>query len=492
MSDAAAKQMERLADPFATPATSFFERGDRKAHLEKLRQLSQWARRVLLVTGPRSVGKSALYRQLSSSLEPRAKAARINGSLINSPREILYAMLQGFGLAAPADADVQLLQEVISEHVHAEEQAGRFCAALVDDADLLEPRALEQLVALAGRSPLRVVMFGEVRLVRAVERLAEVQDVGWHEIRLAGFTVDEVRAYLEWRLARAGYMGALPFTDAQVKELTRLSDGLPGRIDQMASRLLMKLHAASVARSGRRLPRQHVALVAVLLVVLTAVYLMQPASDPSGPTARLQSGEDQVAVTRIDVPRSGDVVAAGPADLVEEGALPDPAPASPPPASPSTAPVAAAPSFTPTPTPTPTTPTPAPAPARPAPATPAPAASPPPATAAAVPAQAGGRGRDARWVMSQPGSAFTVQLVSLSSAERAAQYVASQPDPNQFAVYRLQRDGRILHIVLYGSFATREQAEAAIRLLPASVGTVQPWIRPFAHVHEAARSALQQ
>jgi DamX protein len=94
--------------------------------------------------------------------------------------------------------------------------------------------------------------------------------------------------------------------------------------------------------------------------------------------------------------------------------------------------------------------------------------------------------------MSQPGSAFTVQLVSLSSAERAAQYVASQPDPNQFAVYRLQRDGRILHVVLYGSFATREQAEAAIRLLPASVGTVQPWIRPFAHVHEAARSALQQ
>jgi DamX protein len=94
--------------------------------------------------------------------------------------------------------------------------------------------------------------------------------------------------------------------------------------------------------------------------------------------------------------------------------------------------------------------------------------------------------------MSQPASAFTVQLVSLSSPERAQQYMASQPDPAQLATYRLQRDGRILHVVVYGSFATREQAEAAVRLLPDSIGTVQPWIRTFAQVQEAAQSAIQQ
>ncbi len=48
---------------------------------------------------------------------------------------------------------------------------------LVDDAELLEFRALEQLVALVHSSPMRLVLFGEVRLVPAVERLAEAP--GW-------------------------------------------------------------------------------------------------------------------------------------------------------------------------------------------------------------------------------------------------------------------------------------------------------------------------
>ncbi len=75
-------------NPFSSPGEGFFEHGDRKTHLEQLRHLSQWSRRVLLVTGPHDSGKSIMYRQLSASLEPRAKAARVNGTLINTSREV--------------------------------------------------------------------------------------------------------------------------------------------------------------------------------------------------------------------------------------------------------------------------------------------------------------------------------------------------------------------------------------------------------------------
>ncbi|MFU8815126.1 MAG: AAA family ATPase [Pseudomonadales bacterium] len=482
--------LSEYANPFVAPSPSFYEGGDRKGHLDKLRHLSQWSRRVVLVTGPRGIGKSAMYRQLSASLEPRAKAARINGSLVNSAHEVLTAIVHGFGLAAPADADAQLLQEIISEHADDQQRAGRYCATLVDDADLLEPRAMEQLMALAGRSPLRVVMFGEVRLVRAVERQADLLDVEWHEIRLAGFTLQEVRAYLQWRFSRVGYRQPLPFSDAQIRDLARLSEGLPGRIDQMANVLMTKVQARGVATPRRRFPPLHTALLAVLVVVLGLVYLLQPGSEPGSGSAR-----QVTAVERIEIPRGqaadADAGAAIPGRAETLGvtradagspatAITGPPPATEPP-----------PATVPPPAPRQETPPVSAAPAAAAPqppAAPAQEARPDPQPAVQRPAGA----RDARWVMAQPGDAYTVQLVTLSSAERVAQYLASQPDPSQFASYRLQRDGRILHVVVFGSFPSRDAAEAASRRLPASVGSVQPWIRPFAHVHEAARSAIQQ
>jgi len=47
-------------------------------------------------------------------------------------------------------------------------------------------------------------------------------------------------------------------------------------------------------------------------------------------------------------------------------------------------------------------------------------------------------------------------------------------------------------VVIRGVYRTRAEAEQAARSLPASVGEVKPWIRTFAQVQDAARTALQQ
>jgi DamX protein len=222
------------------------------------------------------------------------------------------------------------------------------------------------------------------------------------------------------------------------------------------------------------------------VVVVGLAYLLQPAPDPAAPS--VSSSDAPVAVTRIEVPRAGTTTEPSAAAAAPDAPVAAPA-AQPERGSPTTA-AAPAPQPRVESTPPPAVP---PAPAR----EPQPAVKPAAEVARTDPAprpsagiQAGSR--DARWVMAQPAAAFTIQLVTLSTSERAVQYVAGQPDPGQFAIYRLQRDGRILHVVLYGSFATREQAEAAVPLLPATIGAVQPWIRTFAQVQEAARSALQQ
>jgi type II secretory pathway predicted ATPase ExeA len=474
------------------PGKEFFAGGDRKIHLEKLRHLSQWSRRVLVVTGPRGVGKTTLYRQLSASLEPRAKAARINGALINSAREVLNAVVQGFGLAAPVGADTALLSDLIGAHAEAQERSKRFCVTMIDDAELLDARALEQLISLAGAAPMRIVLFGEIRLVPAVERAASSSNVGWHEIRLGGLGATEVRDYLDWRFRQQGYSDRLPFSDAQVRDIARLSEGLPGRIDQMADVLLAKVQTGAAEHQRRLLPAAHRALLAVLVVALAFAYLVwQPAED--------REGGDQVAIERLVVPpsRQAPVAEDDPAVATEPTRPPEPLteqPASedsaadmarieqrePPVREPEPAPPDAAEQ-----------------------ATEAPAAQAPIATDLELdvaestttpePTPDPDAGpREAPWIMRQPASAYTLQLVTFSSAERANAYLASQSDPEPFARYRLQQAGRILHVVIYGTFDGRQAAEQAATRLPASVGSVQPWVRTFGQVQDAARTALQQ
>lgn len=480
-------------NPFIKPDQGFFDRGDRKTHLEQLRHLSQWSRRVLLVTGPEGVGKTALYRQLSASLEPQVKAARVNGALINTSREVVLAVAQGFGLAAPHDANAQLLKSLIEDHVSEQEKGGRQCVALVDDAQLLEPRAIDELISMADRSGLRMVLFGEVRVVTGVERAADRAGVGWHEIRLSGYGEADCREYLEWRFRQARYRGRIPFTDQQVREIVRLSDGLPGRINQMANVLMAKLETGGFAKTRIRLPRLHVSVLVLLVVLTVLTWLLFRGED--------EAGDPVLEVVELPVPISDDVAATREATLAQ-----------------TTAPENDVPSVADTDA----------AVTRPKPETAAPAvtaavtADNAPAAAAAVtsenaptaavavaqtnppekvvdkpvpgpavkPAETGRR--DGRWLLAQPSSAFTVQLVTLSSSERAAAFVAEQKNPEQYATYQLARDGRVLHVVVYGIFDSKTEAERAARALTGSAAKVQPWIRSLTQVHAAIRTVLRQ
>jgi septal ring-binding cell division protein DamX/type II secretory pathway predicted ATPase ExeA len=560
-------------NPFVQPDEGFFEQADRKTHLEQLRHLSQWSRRVLVVTGPPGMGKSVLYRQLSTNLEPRCKAARIHGSLVNTSREVLLAVAQGFGIAASADANGQLLTSLIESHVDEQSAAERICVVMVDDADKLEPKAVVDLLTLAQGCSLQLVLFGQERLVPAIERVTGRLSLGWHELRLAGFSEQQTRAYLEWRFQQARYRGRLPFTENQVKEIQRLSDGLPGKINQLANVLLVKLESGDIGKSTSMFPPIHRALLALLLVVIGLLYmlwqqeeeldqalvlaqpetLLPPATEQVGSEATAEessaAGEEVSGGIPAPQPRSVDdprVSAArrleqtetetaalsqpedstgASASLIENVAKQEPLPqlretaaASQTSQSPDQPTIdrelaglpAAATDITTAdvePEPGATAQTPIVRPVEPQPAedtdpqpeteTLAESASPAqpeeivdaPAAEPAVPAEALSEdveeNRNADWLLAQAGNKFTLQLVTVSSAERAQAFIDRQSDRRQFASYELARGGRILHVVVYGLYDTRAEAEAAASRLSAEAGDVTPWIRTMEQVHGA-------
>ncbi len=510
-------------NPFVPPQEGFYPGGDRKRHLDQLRHLSQWSRRVLAVTGPYGIGKSTIFRQLSTSLEPKTKGARLAGSLVTSEREIVLAVAQGFGVDVVGDAHVDDITAVLVEFVREQTEDGWVCMTMVDDAHQLQAAAVKRLLQIASQTELRVVFFTETGLIDTITQVAHRLELEWFEIRLSGLTQADVRSYLEWRFEQAGYKGSLPFTTVQVEKLVSRSKGNPHLVNQLASQLLGDIESGNVERHAR-FPTTHIVLTALIVVIVGLVYLL------------VQDDEPQIEVVRVDPPVQARP-AQSPAQLPEERpslSVPAETALSPeletatqtPPLSRSvesggalqtdtSAEVTVPPpvredeavdlvetnasqvdesnletglTTEPDPQLQPET-----APQREPEAEPRqpPPTSQVPVVEASQPAQSATavalRGSD--WLLKQNPSRYTLQLVTLSSFERVEALIERQADASEFAVYRTRRNDRVLYVVTYGLFSNRDAAVRAASELRGELGELNPWIRPLSMVQDAIRQS---
>ena len=497
-------------NPFEPPRTGFYPGADRKTHLEHLRHLSQWSRRILAVTGPVGVGKSSLFKELSNSLESGVRGARISGSVVTSERQVIIALLQGFGIAADADAHLDALCELVTQHVSDQAAGNVTCMAMVDDAQALDSAALQRLVGLVGTSALRLVVFAETSVVQSLDRVARAAEVDWFEIRLTGFPKADVRDYLEWRFRQAEYRGRLPFTEEQVEKIAAKSAGNPGLIDAMASRLLSQMESGEF-RKRQGFPTSHLTLALLLAVAvgLTYLYLSDapaepeevavqieqvelpdqtepdpvlsdaPAAEPDEVEARVQAedaNEGNEAAAEIAEAETDGVSDAMPEESAaapqkieqgQEAALPQ----TPVPVMDQSEPEAEEAEVEeteqavvpivesePEPAPEPQT----------------------PATATAY--------KTPEWLLRQNPDYYTLQLLSLSTAERARGFVARQSDPEEFVIYTMRRDDRTLHVITYGVYSSRAAAERAAGNLQGEMGRINAWIRPIRLVQDTIRN----
>jgi DamX protein len=510
-------------DPFRQISDEFFGAGERGRQLEELRHLARWSRRLLAVTGERGVGKSTLYRALSTGLDPGVKAARINANLTSDTREVLAGIIHGFGMAAPANADPQLLIELIALHVREQFDAKRQCLVMIDDAHLLELRALEQLLKLTDSGEdegLHMVFFAEAYFVQSLDKASKRTDhvQNWHEIRLTPFTEDESRRYVSFRLAQAGLEGRSAFTQNQLSVIVGGSSGLPGRIDELASAILNG--ELTISDERRWLPRMHRALVVLVVIAAGMGWLIfngHPKESSSGLERAANSHEKPVIAANDTGTRAialPGTVAPGASNAVAERA-----------------PVEASPSNEQNVEPEPVAveqtkrvtqelPLPAPktesqpvqreavaAPAKPLVAEAKPivtevkprapaqepatkkaesparaAAKPDQAEAAAPPSSIAGKVHSTQWLRQQPAKNFTLQLFATANRAKRDEFIRQQDHVERFATFEMKRDGTLWYAVTYGSYATRAEATAAAAALPSSVGRVEPWIRTFGSV----------
>lgn len=514
-------------DPFASrvPGFKFFP-AQRKPVLGQLHHLARYSQLLLVVSGPDGSGKTLLRQALVASTNKQAvQSVVVSAKGASDPASILRQVAQGLQVQRPE------LPPILAQ-VGQLALTGQEVYVLVDDAEDLSDAALTSLLTLAGGNAEgrpHVFLFAESQLLPRLEQVA-AGDECFHVIELQPYSEDETREYMAQRLEGAG-QGIEVFSDDQVADIHEQSAGWPGAINQVARETLVDSMLARRGAAGRggfafSLPRKHLLALCVVAVGVLAAWFMQGrvVEDAEAPViAKLPLGGDAAppavvagaaapaapavapaiqfegANQPLPLPLVGEAqpvireplaqaaglsgaeesdVAGAPAtpELVAEAAPVRPVaipgvPATP--VAPAVAePVKVAPPVAPVVKP-----------AAPVVAT-APVAKPQVSTPPAKPATSAVGGD---WYAAQAGSRFTLQILGARLESGAQAFVKAHGADYHY--FKKQHQGKPLYVVTYGSFATREAAQAALRTLPAKVQAGKPWPRNFAGIQQEIAQA---
>jgi DamX protein len=512
-------------DPFAArvPGFKFFP-AQRKPVLGQLHHLARYSQLLLVVSAPQGGGKTLLRQALVASTNKQtvhSVVASAKGA--SDPASILRQIAQGLQVQR---AELPAILAQVGQLA----LTGQEVYVLVDDAEDLSDAALTSLLSLAlGNAEGRphVFLFGESQLLSRLERVADGEE-RFHVIELQPYSEDEAREYMAQRLEGAG-QGIELLSDEQVADIHEQSAGWPGGINQAAREslieaMLAQRNAASRGGFSFNLPRKHLLALCVVAVGVLAAWFMQgrvaenveaplvaelplgqvpaaavvaePAVAPSAAAPAIQfEGANQPVplplvgeaqpVIREPLAQAAGLSGAEEADAASGVSAADVVAET---SSTAVAPIVSTPVAVPAPEPVKVAPPVAPAvkPVVAAPVAPvAPAVVKPQAPAvapvAAKPAAAGD------WYATQAGSRFTLQILGARLESGAQAFVRA--NGADYHYFKKQHQGKPLFVVTYGSFATRDAAQAALRALPAKIQAGKPWPRNFAGIQQEIAQA---
>ncbi len=526
-------------DPFAArvPGFKFFP-AQRKPVLGQLHHLARYSQLLLVISGPQGSGKTLLRQALVASTNKQAvHSVVVSARGAADAGGLLRQIAQG--LNSPQSEAQTVLAQIAQLSL-----TGQEVYLLVDDAEALDDSALDTLLVLAaGNAEGRphVFLFGESALLPRLELLADGEE-RFHAIELQPYGEDETREYLAQRLDGAG-QGMEILSDEQVADIHLQSAGWPGAINQVARDTLIEAMLAQRGAAQRpglsfSLPKKHLLALVVVAVAVGAAWLMQgrtdsepaasvasqlplgsaeaPVAESAGPA--VESSQNGPAIEfagstqPLPLPLVGEAQpvireplaqAAGLAEGEEAGAIESLTGSVPPTVTSSAPPQGAVAGVAPAapiapvvrPAPIPAT-VPAIVPSQPTGAAVASvskpvatAAAPKPAVVPAKPAEkpvASAPATGAGWYRSQAGTNYALQILGTRSEGSAQAFVRQQG--GEYRYFKKVHQGQPLYVVTYGSFATRNAAQAAIKALPAKVQASKPWPRSFASIQQEAQA----
>jgi len=198
------------------------------------------------LTGEVGTGKTTTIRSL---LARAPKSAEI--ALILNPRlsatEFLRALCEELGLGADdnSGADNKSLVDLLNRYLLRAHAQGRRVVLVVDEAQNLAPDVLEQVRLLTNletetQKLLQIILIGqpELRKLLAREDLRQIAQRITARFHLDPLSREETYAYVRHRLRVAGATTDV-FTRAALREIYRISGGIPRVINILSDRAML-------------------------------------------------------------------------------------------------------------------------------------------------------------------------------------------------------------------------------------------------------------
>jgi general secretion pathway protein A len=198
------------------------------------------------LTGEVGTGKTTVVRSLLAQVPKHAEIALILNPRM-TPAEFLLAICEELGLTVAVGSERSLkdLVDLLSRHLLAAHAQGKRIVLVVDEAQNLAPEVLEQVRLLTNletetQKLLQIILIGQPELRELLGRvelrqLAQRITGRYHLDPLSG---EEASAYVRHRLRVAGATRDM-FTPGALREIQRLSGGVPRLINIISDRALL-------------------------------------------------------------------------------------------------------------------------------------------------------------------------------------------------------------------------------------------------------------
>lgn len=236
--------------PFGiTPNPTFFYAGSKRgAILEALIYAVTHGEGIIKVTGEVGSGKTMLCRMLESLLPKNIEVIYLVNPTL-SREEVVYAIAGELELATGGkrpDEVIRLLQhDLIARHA-----AGKQVVLLVEEAQAMPLDTLEEIrlfsnLETARHKLLQIVLFGQPELDESLNlpRMRQLKERITHSFKVPPLAPQVIPEFLMFRMRAAGYHGPDIFSKRAIKRISSVSEGIVRRISILADKSLLAAFA---------------------------------------------------------------------------------------------------------------------------------------------------------------------------------------------------------------------------------------------------------
>ncbi|MCX4189924.1 AAA family ATPase [Methylophaga sp. OBS3] len=235
--------LDRLAlhsNPFSRQNLpgSFFAGRQVSQRLNLILHLLRSSSQICLLHAADGLGKSSLLRAVQQRAGEDLRFCLLTAGENISLATITQQCLQAFG----STGDTQLggdQQQLLRQRLQQLSQIQITPVLLLDDADKLDSSIQQQLATWLHWQHEGQYLLKAVVATNNITAIQNIRNDRFQELELLPVATDEIPAYLLQRLQAAGWQDDLPFTDKQLQRIQKRSNGIPSEINHQAHQQLL-------------------------------------------------------------------------------------------------------------------------------------------------------------------------------------------------------------------------------------------------------------